>query len=461
MRKILFEFRSRKRHMCLLLSVLVFTLAACGSEGVVQPESLPTQNMVHTGYQAPGPDSYDSADTAVLVDKDTNDRTITLLNLNRGREYTLSYDGTTKFADKYSESISLKQILVGDIVDVTFLKDTKHLTSMQLSAQAWKNEGVARYEMNHVRGEVTIGEDIYKLTEQTRYLSDGQIIEAMDINASDVLSFQGIDKQVLSVSVDKGHGYLRLVNDENFVGGWIEIGQSTIQRITEDMLLVLPEGSYQVNISHRGGGGERDVIINRNEETTLDIGDMEVAEVQTGMVLFSLSPSNATLYVDGTETDASGPVDLEYGIHQLIVKAEGYKSITQYIRVGQASAGVNVVLESATDSEDEDEDEKDVTDVSTSYYKVHIDAPEDAEVYVNGNYVGIAPCSFRKSAGVQVVTLRREGYKTRSYTIQVDSEEKDISFSFAELVSTDEDVSDGDEEDDEDSDEDSDEDNED
>ena len=444
MRKIPMTISIRKRCISLLLSVFVLVLPACGPQSPGQSDNVPSQSTVDTGYKAPGPDSFDSADTAVLVDKDVNDGTVTLLNLNRGREYTLSYDGTTRFGDKYGESISLKQILVGDIVDVTFFKDTKHLTGMMLSAQSWKNEGVTRYEMNQVRGEITIGTDIYKLTGNTRYWSDGQSIQSMDINASDVLSFQGIDNQVLSVSVDKGHGYLRLVNDENFVGGWIEIGQSAIQRITEDMLLVLPEGSYQVNISHRGGGGVRDVIINRNEETTLDIGDMEVPEPQTGIVLFSLSPSNATLYIDGTQTDASGPVTLEYGIHQLIVKADGYKSVTQYIRVGQASAGVNVVLESATASEDKNQGEKDVTDVSTSYYKVHIDAPEDAEVYVNGSYVGIAPCSFRKTAGAHVVTLRREGYKTRSYTIQVDSEDKDISFSFAELVSTDENVSDGD-----------------
>lgn len=445
-----------RKMVCQLFLVLLLVLGACAPDSGAEGNSS-SQPSIDIGYEVPGPESYDSIDTAVLVEKDTNDSTVTFLNLNRGKRYTLSYDGTTRLSDKYGESISLKQIQVGDIVDVTFMKDTKHLTSMMLSPTAWKNEEVARYEMNHVRGEVTIGADIYKLTDNTQYLSDGQSIEAMDINASDVLSFQGIDNQVLSVRVDKGHGYLRLVNDENFVGGWIEIGQSTIQRITEDMLLVLPEGSYQVNISHRGGGGVRDVIINRGEETSLDIGDMEVAKVQTGIVLFSLSPSDAILYIDGVETDASGPVTLEYGIHQLIVKADGYKSITQYIRVGQASAGVNVVLEPTTASDEDEEDEskeneedsdEDVTDVSKNYYRVHVDAPEDVEVYVDGDYVGIAPCSFKKVEGPHVVTLRRTGYKTRSYTIQVDDEEKDISLSFAELVPTgdvsESDASDGD-----------------
>ena len=157
----------------------------------------------------------------------------------------------------------------------------------------------------------------------------------MDLNLADILTFHGIDSTVLSVTVEKGHGYLRLVNDENFVGGWLEIGQTQIVRITEDMLVTVPEGSYQVDISYNGGGGTKNVVINRTEETTLDIGDLEVAEAQYGMVLFSLNPSDAELYIDGSQVDASQPITLEYGIHQIIAKADGYKSLTQYLRVGQ------------------------------------------------------------------------------------------------------------------------------
>lgn len=429
-----------KYRLILCTAAVLICLCACNTPQKVK-EDTPTQEQdrVDTGFVLTGPESYDSADTAVLVEKNKKDSTVRFLNLNKNRYYTLSMDGTTKLYDKYGESISLEQIKAGDIVDIMFLKSTKHLTTMKLSDKAWKNEGVVRYEIDYERQEVIIGEDIYKLAGNTQYMSMGRAIEKMDLNAADVLNFQGIGNQVLSVSVEKGHGYLRLVNDENFVGGWIEIGQSTVQKISEDMLLTVPEGSYEVNISYRGGGGVKDVVINRNEETVLDIGDLEVAEIQTGMLLFSLSPSNAVVYIDGNETDVSGPVTLEYGIHQMIVKADGYKSVTQYIRVGQASAGINVVLESLTAQENNDK--KDVTDVSSSYYKVHVEAPEDVEVYLDGSYIGIAPCSFKKTSGAHVITLRKSGYTTRSYTVQIDSEDKDVSYSFADLEKGDGDIS--------------------
>lgn len=422
------------------LTAAVLWLTACtnpfeGSEGYT-PEESSSGERADTGFIVTGPDSYDSADTAIFVSRDEEKETATFLNLELGKRYTLSIDGTTRFYDKYGEGISFGQVEIGDIVDVTFLKSKKHLTTLQLSTAAWSYEDVEKYEINTVRGEVSIGSAVYKLTSNTQYLSEGRNVDSMDLNASDVLSFQGIDSQILTVRVERGHGYLRLVNDENFVGGWIEIGQIQIRRITEDMLLLVPEGSYQVNISNKGGGGIKNVTISRNQETALDIGDLEIPEPQYGMVLFSLDPSSADLYIDGEKVDPSGPVDLLYGIHQLIARAEGYQSVTQYIRVSQPSAGINVGLE--PNSSEEDDDETESTESSTGavrdYYQVHVDAPEGVEVYLDGNYVGISPCSFRKSEGVHVITLRKNFHETRSYTVQIDDEEKDLSFSFAGLI---------------------------
>ena len=72
---------------------------------------------------------------------------------------------------------------------------------------------------------MTIGQETYKLTANTQYLSEGMKIELMDLNPADVLSFQGIGNQIVTVQVEKGHGYLRLEGDEKFTGGWIEVGQ--------------------------------------------------------------------------------------------------------------------------------------------------------------------------------------------------------------------------------------------
>ena len=111
------------------LAVVLMLATACGEGGQQvsqqsgQQDSQQSgqqtgQDRVDTGFRVTTPESYDSMDTAILVKKDKKEAKITFLNLNRGRTYTLSFDGTTHLYDKYGESVSLEQIAVGDVVDV-------------------------------------------------------------------------------------------------------------------------------------------------------------------------------------------------------------------------------------------------------------------------------------------------------------------------------------------------------
>lgn len=398
-----------------------------------ESEQSKTENV---GFTVIGPGSYDSADTAVITKISESEKTITFYNYTVGKKYTLNYDGTTDYRDKYGQVLSLAQVEEGDIVDITFLKSKKRLNTLQKSARCWENASVQKYEINTARHDVSIGSDVYKITEETMVFSDGQQMEMMDLNSTDILTFRGMGNTIYSIIVEKGHGYLRLENDEQFIGGWIEVGQSLIRPITDDMLLTVPEGTYSVNITLNNSGGVKTAVIGRNEEVTLDIGDLKVEEVKYGQILFTLTPSGATLYVDGQKADTTAPVKLEYGIHQLLAVAAGYDTVTSYFRVAEPSGGLSVTMERTSSSGDKDTTKESETTTVTGNYLVYIDAPEKAEVYVDGNYIGMAPVSFKKVEGAHVVTLRKTGYTTRSYTIQVDGEAKDISYSFAELTAS-------------------------
>ena len=92
--------------LMVLMMVTVVWLSGCGmvelkeamgSSSVVERDE--SSERVDTGFILTGPDSYDSADTAVLVDIDKDDSTVSFLNLDIGRRYTLSFDGTTKLYD--------------------------------------------------------------------------------------------------------------------------------------------------------------------------------------------------------------------------------------------------------------------------------------------------------------------------------------------------------------------------
>ncbi len=421
-----------------LILGIMLALSACSGEQDTEKNNTGQQTEPNPGFTIIGPGSYDSADTAVITKIDKSEKTITFYNYSVDKKYTLNYDGTTTFSDKYGQALSLAQVEEGDIVEITFLKSKKRLNTLKQSADCWENASVQKYEINTTRHDVSIGSEVYKITDETMIFSDGNQMEMMDLNNTDILTFRGIGNTIYSIIVEKGHGYLRLENDEQFIGGWIEVGQSMIRPITDGMLLTVSEGNYAVNITLNNSGGVKNVTIDRNEEVTLDIGDLEVEEVKYGQVLFTVTPQGATLYVDGKQVDASAPVKLEYGIHQLLAVAAGYDTVTSYFRVAEPSGGLTVSMNgtgsSKEDEEESTEKESSGSAVATGTYLVYIDAPEGAEVYVDGNYIGMAPISFKKEEGPHVVTLRKTGYTTRSYTIQVDGEKKDISYSFAELV---------------------------
>ena len=415
-------------------------------------------NVVDTGFTVSTVGSYDSADTAVVVGVDPGNNAVTLMNMGADRQYTLYYDGTTYVQDKYGGPMTISQIQTGDVVDVYFLKGKRQMASIQLSPEAWIYDNVRNYDLGGLNKTASIGSATYSLPDNVVVFSEGKRAEVMDIINQDVISVHGVDHNIYSINVDRGHGYLRLKNDQALIGGWIEVGNSVIREVSEDMLLVVPEGSYQVFLSNEGVSAMKDVVVERNKEVVLDVGDLEIPQDKTGRILISVTPGNAEVKIDGKDVDISKAVELPYGIHQVHLEAEGYDSLTKYIQVGSEYAKISFTLEKKKEPVVEDsvisgnnlveeepvrpeEYEKELepsisenTLKPSTTNKVYIDAPRDVEVYVDSNYIGISPVSFKKTVGSHTVTLRKSGYVTKSYTIYLYNDGEDITYSFSDLV---------------------------
>lgn len=420
------------KRICLLLLCLAF--CGCGSSGTEKQET----KDLETGFIPARAGMYDSADTAVIKKINKPAKSITFYNLVRGKNYTLTYDGTTKLYDKYGSSVSMEQVDEGDIVEITFLKEKKALASLQKSDDCFVYEDVTNFSIDEKTKEIMVGSNVYRYEEDLFVFSGGEQIEIMDINTVDSLCIQGIDHTVYSIAIDRGHGYLRLKNDEYFWGGWIEVGQSIIRPIEEDMLLVIPEGKYDVLLTTDGVSATKKVTIKRDKETELDIGDLKKEDLRKfGTLIFAVTPDTASVYIDGEQVDISGPVEVEYGIHQMMAKAEEYQTVIQYIKVGQESATIQVTMEKDTGESVSSNTTTDTAEkedaASANGSKITISSPVGAEVYMDGSYIGIAPVSVKKTQGVHVITLRQKGYETRSYTINITDLTNDETMSFSAL----------------------------
>lgn len=412
---------------------------------------------------------YDSEDQAILIYKNIENQSIQLQNIQTGKRYTLQYNGSTIFMDKNEQPLSIQQLTCGMLVHVLFYKETKSAVRVQEIKNCICIPEIQQFKLDLQAKTITIKDTVYQLNSHLTIISDEQEIELMDINEMDTITVWGYQDQIYSIQVINGHGYLRLQNNTYFVDGWIDIGQKIIRKITDDMLIVVPEGTYITTVNHNQSSATQEITFHKNEEIIWDLSTVEIVLPKTGNIIFTISPDEANVIIDGSKVDISNPVELSYGIHQITVTAQNYETLAKYIKVGAPSANIALTLDQintvtkdtqnetkkddstsdadtsgATKTTDKTSEEKtseteettnssDVASV-TNTYKVHIDSPEGAEVYIDGNYIGISPVSFDKKAGNYIVTLRKDGYQTRSYTLQVDSEEKDVNYSFSELL---------------------------
>lgn len=474
----------KKSTAWLGLVMMIMVMSGCSARADMVPDNGSQAKTIHSGFVAKALGIYDSADTAIVISRDEAAKTMTFQNLETGKQYTLTYDGTTAVKDKYEQEIAMSQITDGTLVENKFFKSAKALAYLKVLPEAFTYEHLQNYSFLPDSNQMTIGNTTYALSGNLSILSHGKKIAPIDLNKADTIQVCGIGNTVHSIMVEQGHGYLRLKNEDHFIGGWIEIGQTIIRDVQEDMLLVVPEGSYQVKISKDGNEANQTITFVRDEELVWDLGTVSIKEVQKGSLIFTVHPMDAKVTIDGEEVDISAPFETDYGVHQLVASAEGYDTITQYIKLSDAYANIDVTMVETEAKEETEENSLDTTDKnqtdkkttgdtkdtddtkktteknsdterkeagktessattggdtsSVGNARVYIDSPKGVEVYLDGNYIGVAPLDFKKQVGSYVITLRKSGCQTRSYSISLEDDNQDVNFSFSDLLALEE-----------------------
>ena len=420
---------SRKNLVKAAVAGLCVILTGCGTIGLAQEAAFESAYENVPGEEV---DVYLSESTGVLEAVDAEAGIITVYRIGEKDEISLSYDGTTTVQDKYGSSLIMNQLIPGEVIYLRYNSEMKKAGSVVISSDAWNYDNVEKHEINEGRGTLQVGSETYRISSETKIFSGAEQISADQILKQDVLSLKGKGYDVTSIRVDKGHGYLKLQNEDPMIGGCIEVGQAVIQQISQNMLITVPEGSYSVTIKTDGITETKQITIERNKETVLDLGDIEVPEPVNGRVIFSVYPESASVFVDGTGINTAYPVFIPFGLHQVIVSAEGYDTISEYFNVEGETTTVKLSL---------DESDSDTDTVSgnaiedEAYHTITIQAPVGVEVYQDNLYMGIAPVTYQKTAGSHTITLRKTGYVTKSYQIEVADDDRDLVYSFPELTS--------------------------
>lgn len=457
-----------------LLGILVM-LSFSGCSGV-------SGSSTYTPSILGEPEENDKSETpivSVLKAVDTEEQTITVFAIDAENDMTLHYTGATYVYDRYDKATVLGSVNLGEVIDIYYDTISNKATKICINKDAWEEEQVEKITIDQTERIVEMYQSKYKYSDDIVIADNEELVDLIDINEQDELTVKGIDKQIYSIHITKGHGYIRPSNYKDFIGGMIEIGYNMLLPVTKNMLIPAREGVYTVRMSNGDLVGEKTVKVIRDKEAMMDMSDFKAEHIDEGYVTFQVRPAGADLYINGTKVYYDEPVKLNYGKHKILVKMTGYNDYngTLNLQDKKATIGINLVdrvaevvdgkkgneesspSASSTPSPDSTtkpeatespaagtssgttgvSDDTDSSSTSTqkvidSDHKITITAPLGVEVYWDGTYKGLTPCSFTKEIGSHTVSLSASGYQTRSYSVDVLNDSQDVSYSFADLI---------------------------
>ena len=275
---------------------------------------------------------------------DTTLSTMTFLNIDTGRYEQYSYTDGTIFKDRHGSLISAASMVPGKVVTLTLRDKDLILEEVEQSADAWEMDDIGKFSYNEEDKIFTIGDTKYSYDEELQVFSGDTAIELSAVTGQDTLRIQGIDRKVLSVSVTTGHGVIQLVNTQALEGGWLSLNHKNYYKITENMQLEVPEGTYELTVAGNGYGGSTEVAVTRNEQTSVDVDSIKGEDPKYCTLTFAVDVAGALMYIDGSQVDYTQPLQLQYGIHSIQITADGYDTWSKRLYVNSPEAQIEIAL---------------------------------------------------------------------------------------------------------------------
>lgn len=407
--------------------------------------------------------------TGVIRAIDLDKKLLSLMIISNNQQLTLSYTGATDIWSKNDVPLAMTQVSSGEIIDATYIQETRELVTVQKNKDSWERKEVKRININKEKNSIQVGKTAYQYGNEIFVCDAGKMLYLIDINQQDELTLRGINTTVYSIEVTRGHGYIRFQGNKQFIDGDLEIGDSVFMTVSENMLVAVQEGRHIVTMKKGSLVGKKEVTVVKNQEVIVDMSEFQEAPKTSNKVNFVITPNEAVLYINQKQVDYSNPIKLKYGDYTIRVKADGYEDYTGVLTVGESeepvcidlaptekSVASTVAPSKATDIpiataiptnsagkdktnslEDKIEEEIDnstsVSNIKDTAHTITISSPKGAEIYVNGIYKGIAPATFMKEIGKLTVKLSKSGYKTKTYNIQVWDDSSDVTYEFSDL----------------------------
>ena len=328
-----------KKLIALTLMFSTLMLSGCAGGG---------QKVVIGGNSAPSAETETEEDDINVTDEpdsiyiirdfNSEEESIILYSLSNKRQYRYNYSLATKFLDKYGESTSWVNFNLGQAVEIGDQLDSGALSFIKKSDQVWEYDDVTNFSIDFDKQIFKIADTRYKLNSATEIFSDADYATLSDISDSDTLRVVGKDKTVLSIAITTGHGYVKLNNTDKFNNSMMQIGNKVFAMVSKDLIVEVPEGTYELTVANDGYGGTKPVEVVRNQITEVDLTEWEGDGPQFGLVTFQVSVEGVSIYLDGALIENNSIQWVKYGAHSITISADGYDTWKKTLYVNSPKA---------------------------------------------------------------------------------------------------------------------------
>lgn len=205
-------------------------------------------------------------------------------------------------------------------------------------------------------------------------------------------------------------------------GFTFDVGMLGVTKVVEqdsshptEIWVYVPQGVKRLSVMHPQLGELRDYDLGRTLQSsktyhlTLQTGTVQTVinpKLQKQFAVFTLVPSNASLEVDGEawEVNAQGQAarQLSFGTYQYRATAPRYKPTN-----GQFTVGKDKYTETIT--------------LQPNFSIITFQAPEGAEVWVDGERRGTGTCNVELTAGEYQVECRMESHLSTAKVVTVET----------------------------------------
>lgn len=166
-----------------------------------------------------------------------------------GTDITLQYHGGVRVTDTKGADIGIDNVACGNVVDIVYYVDTEKLVSIAKNAKVKTYTQIKKFLYRQDEHTAVYNGNRFPVSDYAQVFDGDQALSLVDVNTEDEVTLSLWNGSLVSVIITKGHGYVRLLNQGTYVGGFVEIGKDVIVPVTADMLVAVGEGDYTLRIS--------------------------------------------------------------------------------------------------------------------------------------------------------------------------------------------------------------------